>query len=123
MFCLPFLRLIPLSSIKSLINEHLSNQSKCTLKSIHRKIASIDDILPDDAVQHILSFDGLYHPNAVSTKWKSLSDKNETNYLKKVYAPTIVDEEDDDAIQYRKTFICHPKRTHPHPYETALGYV
>merc|ERR1712154_595948 len=54
--------------------------------------------------------------------WKLLSDKNETNYLKKVYAPTIVDEKDGDATQYRKTYICHPKRNMAHPYETALGY-
>jgi len=119
---LPFLRYIPLLSIQSLINQHLNQQSPSKVKSIYHKAASIDEILPCDVMQHVLSFDSFYHPRTVSKAWKSLSDKNEANYLKKMYAPVIVDEKDDDAIEYDKTFICHPKRTRAHPYEIGLGY-
>ena len=82
--------------------------------------SSINDIFPDDVLQHILSFDDLLHPRMVSKRWKLLSEKNETMHMRELYSSTIIDESQTE--QPVSTWIVHPKRRHLNAVEIELGY-
>ena len=119
MHLLPILQCLPLSVIKTFVQGQMEAASESTLRSLYFKGLSIDKILPGDVMQHILSYDGLYHAKTVSKKWKLLSDKNEAKYLRKIYQSTIVPPSQNQA---GSTFIVHPTRTRKHPFEKSLGY-
>merc|ERR1712228_627595 len=110
---------LSLSQVKQIINEKIEQVPESTINSMYFTGLSIDDILSSDVMQHILSFDNMYRPNAVSKAWKSHSDKNETKYLREVYRSTIIP---PSQKQSGSTYIIHPKRTKLHRIEKELGY-
>ena len=52
---------------------------------------SMDQILPDDVIQHILSFQGLKYKatNRVSKRWLRLSKQNEMNFHRQIQAAIV----------------------------------
>ena len=71
-------------------------------------------------MQHILSFDGLYHPRTINKEWKLLSEKSETSQMRELYKSTIIDQSQKN--QSISTWIVHPKRKHLNAVEIELGY-
>ena len=84
---LPMMANIPLDKIKALINEHVDQSDFQVTTHLFMNAASIDQILPDDITQHILSFNGFFEPRTyklVCHNWNKLSNCNESKYLGKV---------------------------------------
>ena len=90
----------------------------CRTAKEKEQIRSVDDILPSDVMQHILSFDGFYHSKAVNKQWKHLCDMNEGNEMTRLYA-NIPSPSNNQAAS---TYIIHPKRTHLNAVEIERGY-
>ena len=80
---LPALDHVPLDALKSFLSEQINQKSSSELKSIHYATLSIDVILSEDVIQNILSFDCFLRHKAVNKRWKLLSEKNETNWMRK----------------------------------------
>ena len=87
----PALEHVPLDAIKSFLNEQMNQKSDSELKSIHYATLSIDVILSEDVIQSILSFDCPLRHKAVNKRWKSMSEKNESNWMRKRMSRAIIE--------------------------------
>eukprot|EP01084_Bolivina_argentea_P010636 19822_1 len=75
----------------------------------------IDRILSADIFQYMLSFAGFYHTKAVNKEWKQYSEKNEGQYLTKLYKPI-------NNSYVNNTHIVHKYRKKSHEIEIDLGF-
>ena len=114
---LPILQSLPLSVVKQFVNQQMQQATSKRISSIYHDVISIDDILPSDVMQHILSFDGFYHPKAVNKQWKELCDMNEKNEMSRLYSSIPL-----SVIQSSSTYVIHPKRKHLTALEIERGY-
>ena len=72
----------------------LQNIDELTDKSLqisYYNSLSMNEIFPDDLLQFILSFVGFYNEKGVNKKWKNLSEKNESLYLKQLYKTVLTE--------------------------------
>ena len=113
---LPMLKHLSFDAVKAFVTQQIEQESAKKLNKIYYNQLSIEDIPPSDVLQHILGFDGLYHPKAISKHCKALSEKNEMNHFSKLYEATS----HNDSVA--NTLIVHPKRTHLNRIEISLGY-
>ena len=110
---------LSLPAIKGFVNQQIEQETLQNANKMYYESFSIQEILPDDVQQCILSSDGLYHPKTICKKWKLLSDKNETIKMRKIYRSTMVP---PPSNQVGSTYVVHPKRTHLNAIEISLGY-
>ena len=113
---LPILQHLPLFALKSFINQQIEQQTAAAQKIIYFNSSSIHDILPSDAMQHILSFGDFYRQKAVSKQWKLLAEQNENIKMNNLYQSV-------PQTESGSTFIIHPKRTHLNSVEIARGFI
>ena len=82
---LPFLQCIPPEKIKKFIKENVNAWDESSIKKMYLKSFSIVDTIPEDIIQHILSFQQLQGSyRCVNKKWNELSQKNERQYYLKL---------------------------------------
>ena len=90
---------------------------------------SINDILPEDIIQYILLFDGIYRHKRVNHKWNLLCNKNETILMRQIYKS--FNQQTHDQQNTNKThsnkitnniFIIHPNRIRLNQFELTSGY-
>ena len=98
------------------VTQQIEQTTVNTLDKIYYNEASINEILPDDVLQHALSFDDLYQSKTVCKKWKSLLDKSEDNIM---YQPFI---DESSTNQSGSTWIIHPKRPSLNRIERELVF-
>ena len=118
------LQQIPLDSIKQFMIPKIGELTDESLRKSYYNSLSINEIFSDDLLQCILSFSGCYNEKGVNKKWKSLSDKNESLYLKQLYKTDKIAGiklmKYDENIN--KTWIIHQDRKRLHLVEEALGF-
>eukprot|EP01083_Nonionella_stella_P187238 687482_1 len=74
---------IPLTALQTFVKHHVHNSSNVLINQMYHDALPMDNILPHDLIQNILSFDCLsIAPRAVSKTFKRLSDKNDLIELK-----------------------------------------
>eukprot|EP01083_Nonionella_stella_P058410 152966_1 len=78
----------------------------------------LEQIIPTDITQYMLSFAGFYHTKAVSTKWKQYSELNERTYFSTLYNSM------HSLLRHKvnQTWIMHPLRKKLNIIEKNLGY-
>ena len=122
---LPFLHYLPISDIKQFIHQSINKSS--SRKKMYFESISINDILPSDLIQYILSFNALdsfsaKYAKIVNTNWRKLSNSNQRNY----YLQIIQMLNKNSPISYdnnkNNTFIIHPKRKRPTLIEKQFGF-
>ena len=82
---IPILEQMPITSVKDIVIHQFEQLKADTAKSIIYSSLPIHEILPDDITQHILSFNKSSKVTIVNKKFKELSDRNTTNYLRDSY--------------------------------------
>eukprot|EP01083_Nonionella_stella_P211636 765001_1 len=83
---MPILEQLPFDIIQSFTLQHIHNTNSTSVQRLCVNTLSINDILPENVLQHILSFDGFYHTKPICKQWKKHSDQNETNHFKMIYS-------------------------------------
>ena len=83
--------------------------------------SSINDILPQDVLQYILSFIDVHQNTKVCHKWNLLSYKNEMIYTRQIYKKFAISSNQHNNCQ-RRTYIIHPNRHRLNKYETDAGF-
>eukprot|EP01083_Nonionella_stella_P306847 1076227_1 len=89
------------------------------LKYSYFNACSMDQILGDDVMQHMLSFTGLYRVKRVSKSWKQYCEKNEALQTLKIHQLHL---SFPNGKNVHNTWIVHKHRTKLHPKEIELGY-
>ena len=88
---------------------------------VHFGASSINNVLPEDVIQHILSFGHLNQNRTVCQQWNRLNQQNETNVLRAMY--NEVDDRNLPSLDRGgEIWIIHPTRPRLHPIEIRRGY-
>lgn len=123
----PLLPYIPLDSIKSWISQQIKELDDPTTTTAYFNVLPLDQILPDDTSQRILTYSGSYNTKGINNKWKQLSEDAETIYLRERY--TSIDDSKSLCQNRFKfdpnintTWIVAKHRQKLHPIEEKLGF-
>ena len=86
---IPILRKLPINKLKHVINSSIDVMDEPFAKQIHLNYLSINQIIPDDIIRHILSFQGLrLNPTKlVNKQWNKLSKQAEKHHY--IYSTII----------------------------------
>ena len=127
-----FLRIIQhlsFSVVKQFVTEQIEHEPQSTFNKIYYNESSIADVFIishsttclyyNAVMQHIISFDDMYHPRTVN-KEQLFSERIERNRMIKLYSSTMIDESQTE--QPGSTWIVHPKQRHLNAVEIELGY-
>ena len=123
---IPLLSYVSLHALKSMLLQQIQEMNVEIERKAYFNVSAIDEILPDDLLQHTVSFSGSDNTKGINKKWKQLSHKAETNYLREKYK-SINNKEllCENEIKYDNnnniTWIVS-KRHKLHPIESKLGY-
>lgn len=121
---LPMLNQVPLDTIKQFMNALINEMTPSAVTKMKYGSLPIDEIIPENTIQHILSFHPIDGGNirSVNKQWQKLSDMNEKNY----YSKLIHRVDQHSTIPYNKdlnkTCIMHPKRKILTRVEQELGF-
>lgn len=122
---LPLLKHIPIDQIKQLIKQNVDKMNTKSIRNIHLNSLSIHETIPDDLIQHILSFHSIDEINMklVNKKWRKLFESNERNY----YLQLIQRLDQDSPIKYdprkNQTWIINQTRYKLTKRERELGFI
>eukprot|EP01083_Nonionella_stella_P278279 946325_1 len=121
---IPLLHCIPLEAIQDAMLDVIRGLDTNTINDIQYKCLSITDIVPDDIMQHIVSFTDSLNLKYINKTFNSCYNKNKALTLKQrqqiieqhALNPTVKYEENNN------TWVIHPKRSHLNREEIASGY-
>ena len=65
---IPLLPYISLEAIKSVILQEIKELNVETTRNAYFNVLPIDEIIPDDVSQHILTFSGSHHTKGINKK-------------------------------------------------------
>ena len=119
-----YFKCIPFNVLKETIGKIINNNDdKIPIKTLYFNVKSIDNIIPKDIIQYIISFQGLDLDNTkcVNKEWNKLSHLNEKmEWLK------MVQHEKNDGLDYNdinnKTRIISSKRNQLTKSEKDMGF-
>lgn len=118
---------ISLSKLQRIIGAEINCMDIDKARNVHYHCLPIHDLLPDDVMQNILSFDdghvehGEYNQHkSVCQKWKCLIMKNEENALRAMYQ-SLQDRHPNWSLNDNNTWVMHATRRRLHPIEQQLG--
>eukprot|EP01083_Nonionella_stella_P102206 290584_1 len=124
---IPLLRFIPLDAIQDTILTVIHGMDTETANEIQYKCLSISDILPDDLIQHIVSFSDSLGIKYINKAFNNCYNKNKA--LELIQRPQSIEKfvfnPSYPTVKYEehnKTWIIHPTRTHLNSEEIANGY-
>ena len=83
---IPILKRLSLESVKMHVNTLCKELNPDEARHMYYNAIPINEALPDDLTQKILSYNGFYHPKKVCKHWKKLSEMNETNHFRQRFA-------------------------------------
>ena len=119
---MPFLQIVTFDELKAFVLQKVAGFDVDGARSAHFRCSQMQHILPDDVLQHILSFQGLQRESTkhVSKRWLRLSEQNELNCYRKAQALVRQNEfvPFDPAIN--RMLIVDPKRRRLTRIERAL---
>eukprot|EP01084_Bolivina_argentea_P174586 302394_1 len=113
---LPILYNMNLNVIKTTINQQFNHESDTNLRKTYYDLMSLEKILSQDVLQHILSFSGFHIEKRVNKKWKYLSEINEKHHLQKIYNSFTPN------TKQNKIFIVDKHRNKRNSIEIDLGF-
>ena len=105
-----YLKWIPIDEIKKFISQKLNTTNSTSAKTIYFNSFSMNNIIPSDAIQHILSFLPSWSDKTklVNKEWNKLSNQNQKN----LYSKSHEIHNKNNIIPYNskinKTWIIHP---------------
>eukprot|EP01084_Bolivina_argentea_P007552 14162_1 len=119
------LEFIPVQLIGNFISEQINQFNKQTINNAYNNIISIDDKLPCDLLQHILSFNQSFNTKIINKKWNKLTKQND-NLIMKQRQEAIKKYEFKHYILFddniNDIWIIHPNRTQLTNKEINLKY-
>lgn len=92
-----------------------------SINSAYFHCLSINNVLHNDLVQHILSFGGYSHNRTVCKGWNELNIRNEGNILSAIY-DSVEDKYPETKNPEMDTWIMHKKRRYLNPVEIRRGF-
>ena len=110
---------LPLSNIKCAILEEIKKLNVEQQLQICYKILSIIDLLHDDMLQYIISFNEFEETRLINKKFNVLTEKNEKKYYKELYE--LINENQDNVSN--KTYIVNQNKLSLHSIERKLKYI
>ena len=115
------LDLVSLVDLQSLIFAKLKQMDNDTLRTVFNNLLPIHKVLPEDVIQHILSFDDVHQNRTICKHWNRLNQQNEENMLREMY--NAVDDGNLEPLgSGGQTWVIHPTRRTLHPMEIRRGY-
>ena len=114
---LPILKNLSLSDIKNFAIQNLKKIDSTEQKEIYSKALPITQIFPDDLIQHILSFNKFGATRFINKTFKSLTDKNESKYYKKLYQSLNINKHNETTT----IIVCQHRNT-LYPFQEKAGY-
>lgn len=117
------LQFVDLDELKEFAHQQIDKMDKDILRAAHHTTISVNQIIPRDAMQNILSFRYCYFrsPPMVCKPWNALYKLNQENMLRSVYQK-VADQYPDKLPQRNKTWVMHYDRNRLHPIEQRLGF-
>ena len=118
------LRYTNLENLKAFAHEQVDKLKELELRTAYHSGLPIGTVLPDDVMQHILSFEEFYakiENRIISRKWNRLYQKNEENMLRTLYR-SITEKYPEPLTPANDTWIWHEVRRQLHPVEQGLGF-
>eukprot|EP01083_Nonionella_stella_P097431 273868_1 len=122
---LPLLHLIPLEPIQDVVLNAIMALDPNTANDIQYKCLSVTDILPQDIIQHIVSFGDSLKTKYINKAFNNGYTKNQRLQLTQLQQIIDTHEFNPTIPQYEegnKTWILHPTRTHLNSDEITKGY-
>ena len=121
---LEILRFANLENLKAFAHEQVDKLKETELGTAYHSGLPIGAVLPDDVMQHILSFEGFYakiEKRTICRKWNRLYQQNEEKMLRTLYRP-IAAKYPELLTPSNDTWIWHEVRGQLHPVEQGLGF-
>ena len=120
-----FFARIPLYILKKAVGQIINDDAfmQIPLRALYYEVRSIDEIIPKDIIQHIISFQGLDLENTkiVNKRWNQLSQINEKRILLE-----MEEHENQNGLDYddniNKTWIISSKRNQLTKSESDRGF-
>ena len=120
----PFIKHIPLNVVKEFVIENMNKMTESSATKMTFNALSINQIMPADVIQRILTFTTLDGKNikSVNKQWRDLSELNE-----KIYYTKLIQRLDEECkISYdpqkNKTWLIHPTRNKLTKIEKGCGF-
>ena len=115
------LEYIQLNDLQRFLISKVNELDIMTARMAYRDALPINEVLPSDVMQHVLSFGHLNRNRTVCQQWNRLNQQNEEKMLRAMY--NAVDERNLESLGRKgQTWIIHPKRRTLHPLEIRRGY-
>eukprot|EP01083_Nonionella_stella_P087098 242168_1 len=119
-----YMCLIPWKAMKEALLAAINGLNTETTNDLQYKCLPITDILPDDLIQHIVSFSDSLAMKYIDKAFNNCYNKNKALELKQ--REQIIEKYAfNPGVKYgeqNKTWIIHPTRTHLNSEEIANGY-
>ena len=112
------LKALPLSVIKDLVIKEVKNICTAKQLQLYYKVLPMTDLLHDDMIQHIISFNEFEETRLINRKFKCLTEKNENAHYKQMYH--LINKDQDDVNN--KTYIVNQNKLSLHSIERELKY-
>ena len=113
---LSFLECVDMNVLKQFAHSIINTLDPKATSSVYHRAMSINEVLSDDAMQHVLSFLPSNRNRTVCKSWNQLLRQNETKTLRNPYQSV------KDSDLSTKTYIVHPKRDRMHKIEIERGF-
>ena len=114
---LPILKSLSLSDIKNFAIQNLKKINTKKQKKIYFKALPITQIVPDDLIQHILTFNKFGDTRFVNKTFKLFTDKNEKNYYEKLHQSLNKNKHNETT-----TIVVNQHRNKLYPFEEKARY-
>ena len=116
-----------MDKLRRFVDQNIEEMHESQANTMHFKAASIDEIMPGDIIQHIISFQvfDLENVKFVNKQWNKLSKQNEKNFYLQLKSQPLADETPSNASLInndRSTWILHSKRPRLTEVEKELGF-
>ena len=118
------LRFVNLDDLKIFAHEQVTKLNEPASRIAYHSVLPITNVLPNDMMQHILSF-GSFHEKIenriICKQWNLLYKLNEENMLRTAYR-SVNDKYPNPVAPCNDTWVWHQVRKKLHPLEKRLGY-
>ena len=115
-----FCQFLQLSDLRIFIQQQIDNMSVSAARMAYYRLLSINRVLPNDVVQHILSFGHCNQNRDVCKQWNCLNIQNEKNMLQKMYR-SMMERYPKSFAPDSNTWVMYPGRPSLHPIEIEMG--
>ena len=113
-----FLKTVNSTDLQQFMHEQIGKMDSKTAKSLYYDACPVDRVLPEDVIQHILSFENVHHNRAVCELWNRLNQQNEEKIIRTTHRSIMSRNSEPPS----EIWVLHRKRPALHPIEVQFGY-